>query len=226
MKNITLLVVTLSLVLFSSQAAALDLSFFGAYNFTDTTNDGFTNELVIGTGTIGFIDPSSDGLFGDSGTEIVTFNQPLQLDASSYVVGSHVDFAPTVYPGGFSVFDDDGSLVFTADLTVPRLHLSGTSTANINPAFSVNLTNIITGPTYVSGSSVIIDGYLAAQAAGLGGGVNITLQTSGTIEGKLLNGGSFGGTYSGSTSPVPEPTSLALLGFGLLSCFAFARRKK
>lgn len=234
MKKLNIIgIAIISLFLFSSQALAISIGYGGNYTLTDSDSDGFSDALSFSnpfpffgshSGYVSTSDPSTDSLFSDPGMETISL-AALSLDPTSYAAGSYFDFAPTLYADGFAIYDDDGTLLLKADLTVNRLEIDS-STGTINSSFSMNLTNITAGTSYSAGSSEIIDAFLAVAAAGDGGATNITLQMAGDLSAAILAGDTVNGTYSGSAAPVPEPATLLLLGMGMLGVGTYGKRRK
>lgn len=191
------------------------------FTLDDPDGDGFSDRITFDAGLVTLSHPDDDALFADAGYETVFFSE-LMLDPDAYISGSVYDFAPTMYEDGFSVYDDDQTQLFRADLSLSSLHVND-STASINPTFGINLSEIETGIDYVSGTSEIVDAFVAlGQAA-----VNLTLQIPGMDLGRMIEQGQTGrSTASGSAAanPVPEPTTVLLLGAGLLGITVYRRR--
>jgi hypothetical protein len=172
------------------------------------------------TALVTVVDPASDSLFADPEFERIVF-AGLKLDPLSFVSGKTYDFSTQTYLDGVRLFDDDNTLLMTADLTVDAMILDR-STGSINPSFGMNLSNIVAGAEYQHGSSPILDAFVGAP----GGSLNLTLQIpNSNLGGIIENGGMAISTYSGSLAPVPEPSTLLLLGAGLLGLVAFRRKQ-
>lgn len=217
-----------SLIGLTSQAATL--SFIGSYQFVDVDSDGFREEINFA------------GVFGGSGLilgttptgDFIVFKNvllpDLQLDPNSFVSGSHYDFNPNYYAGGFAIVDSGGNEFLTADLSVDTLQVLGT-TGYVNSELSINLANIAAGADYVGGSAVI-DEFLSPTTSGA---ANLTLQATVLIDDLIENvtPGSTSDMYSYSGSvltvpapPPPIPTPAALGGGIVLAGGLLARRRR
>jgi hypothetical protein len=218
MKKLLVIALGFLLIMPTSQAFAISIDFSGGF-FTFSDNPGdpdtFKETLTFTGGEVDIVDPA-DTIFTDAGTETVVI-APLILDPSN-----PYHFSPTTYTDGFTILDDNGDILLQADLEVQEIAIVG-GTGVINPSFTVNLTNITSD--LAPGTSSIIDAFLNP---GLGA-VNFTLNiSSGNLGSKISSGsqgGSINGTFSGSAAPVPEPTTMLLLGSGLVGLRFFSKKR-
>lgn len=209
------------------------INYVGNFDFSDAGGiSGFnetitlTNPFGYGAGAVTSYAPGNDTLFNDAGIEYIGGSGTggsivLTLDESNFTSGLSYSFNPTTYQSGFLLFDDDGALLFSADLTANNLKVDN-STGSINSMFDMNLTNIVAGAAYLSGASRIIDSFLSNP----GGAANFTLNIAGDISAAIESAGGKG-TYSGSASVVPVPAALPLFisALGMLGFYGFRTRR-
>jgi len=211
-------------------AYPLNLGIVGNFAFTDTEVgvDTFRETLTFSgsplfanSGAVSSYDALDGAVFNDAGIETAAI-APLTLIP---IAGESFTFSPTTYTDGFKIFDNDGSNLLIADLTVMSL-TTVNSTGYINTSLAVNLANI-RGYGVYGGSNMLTT--LVSDNEGI---VNFSLQDTSDLSEAIINAGgldgsSFGNTYSASvsTAPVPEPTTMLLFGIGLLGT-AVSKRKK
>lgn len=217
------LVAAASLVAASSASASTTINFAGLFDFTDVDNDGFREALTLQnvlSSNSGFVTSTTPG---DAALSLATVLIPtLTLDSGSFVSGTSYDFAPTLYVDGFKLFDAADNELLVADLTVEGLEVNNT-TAVINSALVINLTNITAGADYVFGASPVADEFVGAAQ----GATNVTLQATTSVE-SLIEGAAPGSTsaassYSGSATVIPAPAAIG--GAGLMLGGLLRRRR-
>ena len=213
----------------NAMALPVGFSFSGSFTLTDSdTTDSstfldrisFSSYTGIGSGTIwpGQFLPSTDGIFSDAGLEYVQIAD-LYMDESNPFA-----FTSSTYAGGFKLYDDNGDLLLSADLTPGELVVEG-ATGDINTNFAMNLGNITAGINYTSGTSFIVDSFLAAPGAATTLSLNYFVgDLGGAIENKEGYTSVTAG-YTGVAAPVPEPATMLLFGSGLAGLAGYRRKK-
>ncbi len=224
MKNrIIALLLSISAIclIFAGQAAGSSISFSeaigGGFSITDADNDGWAETFSLGTAEI--TDWDGDGWF--NGDETIVFSD-MYLDQPSYDPDNPDEFyfSPNSYPNGFSLYDNGGTnLILTADLAASTLVTFGTI-GILNPLLSTNLTNFTITSSYTGGSNYI-DSLMTCDSAAL----NVALVTTSAITDSITTGSGAEGFLNGSSTPVPEPTTILLMGMGLLGFASFGRRR-
>jgi len=200
----------------------------------DGSNDGFyetitlTNPFGPGAGAVSSFFPSPDGLLGGGEYVGTAFGGSisLTLDPNNFTSGVNYAFNPATYyqnaGDGFALFDNDGTLLFAGDLTATALKVNN-STGTINSIFDLNLSNIVAGASYMSGTSAIVDAFLGATGGAANFSLNIAGSIAAAIEGAAVS--VRNGSYSGSASVVPIPAALPLFisALGMLGFFGWRR---
>ena len=249
MKKLIISSVVVSCMLFfaavSANAYPNQLDFVGHVDFdgnemswsvldSDSTLLSPSDPETYWDGVITGWDPTGDVVFDDVGFEYIKMadltidvgsketSSVFGIDATKYTFTPETyEFNPNTNDGGFALYDDDDTLLFSADLIPVELLIVGTG-VDVNPSFKASLTNIKRGASYSYGTSGIIDAFLDAPA----GSWNISSQFgSADLVDIIDNGGKENFSYSGIADPVPEPATILLFGAGLLGLAAYGRKK-
>jgi hypothetical protein len=195
---------------FSANTGAT-IGFGGAshtFNFNPGTN-GFQWNVTSESGG-----SSAIGLNGD------ILNGPF-----SYGAISSFNLGPIIYQtaavsgplGNLTIFDGSGNL--TGSVNFMDVETFGPATGALNASVNVNLTGI----SY-SGSNPDLLLLQAEQPAALD--VSFQFVPGDTLTQLSTGTGPYTTSFSGSISVVPEPSTLALAGFGGIAALAAIRRRK
>ena len=218
-----LLVGVLSVFLLTGAAWALTINFAnleGAKVLFRGTGDQFT--FVDNSSDRDFIITTVSGGAGDSANLQGNISGIFTIGAvtsTSTPLGTLESASVTSSSGALTIVDAN-NVIFSADLEWVSISTLGNS-GGINGAGSINLTNVA-----YTGSNNDLSAFV-----NLGQGKGIASATFQFVPAKSLtnlttDGNTNSTSYSGSLVPVPEPTTMLLLGLGILGIAGIRIRSK